>query len=175
MEKTGDPHDWTSGLSRSDPRTDRPVDWRGRRSNIHQMKPLMAGVLAGLFCFATNAAAQSRDDGGPATLAFKIAPGAICWRYNGTVRPIFLGNLLAKQLVIASAAGESFFHRNGSTVVEVAPWSLNVRGPNGFSKSDNPETPGRLEFVAPQSGEYAFSVGPTAIWGNRGMFAVCAH
>jgi hypothetical protein len=97
---------------------------------------------------------------------------AKCWRHVGT-GTTFNGQFGARQRVTASASGQTYNSDGTRTWITTGPWQISVTGPGGFSAGDNGN--GQLDVVLPQNGPYSFTIGPCAVWGNRGAIEICAQ
>ena len=97
--------------------------------------------------------------------------GAVCWRHAG-VGTTFNGAFGAHQHITARAIGETVNSDGRRTWITTGPWQLYLTGPGGFSVS---APNGRLSTVLPRSGTYSFSIGPCAVWGNKGTVEICAQ
>jgi hypothetical protein len=97
--------------------------------------------------------------------------GAVCWRHSG-VGTTFNGEFGAHQHITASAIGETVNSDGKRTWTTTGPWQLYVTGPGGFSLS---ALNGQVNTVLPSSGTYSFSIGPCAVWGNKGTVEICAQ
>lgn len=103
----------------------------------------------------------------------RFQQGSVCWQHVGA-GTTFTGEFGAHQRVTATALGQFYsVGDNNRTVTTTGPWQLSVSGPGGFSASAGAD--GQLDTVLPKAGEYSFSVGPCAIWGNQGMIEICAQ
>jgi len=103
----------------------------------------------------------------------RFQQGSVCWQHIGA-GTTFTGEFGAHQRVTATALGQFYsVGDNNRTVTTTGPWQLSVSGPGGFSASAGAD--GQLDTVLPKAGEYSFSVGPCAIWGNQGMIEICAQ
>ncbi len=98
--------------------------------------------------------------------------GAVCWRHVG-VGTTFNGQFRARQHVTASALGQTYNSDGTRTWITTGPWQLSVTGPGGFFASANDK--GQLDAALPESGQYSFSIGPCAVWGNQGTIEICAQ
>lgn len=101
----------------------------------------------------------------------RFGPGAVCWQHVG-VGTTFNGRFGARQHLTAVATGQIYNSDGKREWVTTGPWQVSVSGPGGFfADGEN----GRLDTVLPRAGEYSFSIGPCAVWGNSGMIEICAE
>ena len=98
--------------------------------------------------------------------------GAVCWRHVG-VGTTFTGRFGAHQHVTATASGQTYNSDGKRNWVTTGPWQLSVNGPGDFFA--NAGENGQLDAVLPQAGEYSFSIGPCAVWGNQGTIEICTQ
>jgi len=102
----------------------------------------------------------------------RFPPGASCWRQVGA-GTTFNGQFKAHQRITASAIGQTVNSDGKRTWVTTGPWQITLTGPGGFSAADNGN--GQLAAVLPQTGQYSFTIGPCAVWGNQGTIEICAR
>jgi hypothetical protein len=101
----------------------------------------------------------------------RFQEGTVCWQHVG-VGTTFNGQFGARQHVTAAAIGQFYNSDNSRTRVTTGHWQISVSGPGGFLANGED---GQLDAILPQAGEYTFSVGPCAVWGNQGMIEICAQ
>lgn len=103
----------------------------------------------------------------------RFQQGSVCWQHIGA-GTTFTGEFGAHQHVTAAALGQFYsVGDHNRTMVATGAWQISVTGPGGFSASAGEN--GQLDMVLPRAGQYSFSVGPCAIWGNQGMIEICAQ
>ncbi len=129
---------------------------------------LSVAVLACWMPSATYASGCQRE----ITVPIRFGPGAACWRHVG-IGTTFNGQFAARQHVTAAAFGQTYNSDGKRVWVTTGPWQLYVTGPGGFSAAANDK--GRLDVLLPRAGQYSFSIGPCAVWGNRGTVEICAR
>jgi hypothetical protein len=101
----------------------------------------------------------------------RFQQGAVCWQHVG-VGTTFTGQFGARQRVTAAAIGQSYNSDDRHTWVTTGHWQISLSGPGGFfANGEN----GELDAILPRAGEYSFSIGPCAVWGNQGMIEICAQ
>ena len=102
----------------------------------------------------------------------QFQPRAVCWRHVG-VGTTFNGQFAAHQHITAAAIGQTYNSNGTRTWITTGHWQLSVSGPGGFFASD--DGIGQLDAVLPQNGQYSFSIGPCAVWGNEGTIEICTQ
>jgi hypothetical protein len=101
----------------------------------------------------------------------RFQQGAVCWQHVG-VGTTFTGQFGTRQHVTAAAIGQTYNADNNRTWVTTGHWQISVSGPGGFFANGED---GQLDAILPRAGEYTFSIGPCAVWGNQGMIEICAQ
>jgi hypothetical protein len=126
---------------------------------------------AALACCLLPSAASATGCVKEILVPIRFPAGATCWRHVG-IGTTFEGQFRANQQVTATAVGQTYNSDGKRVWVTTGPWQLSVSGPGGFFASTDS---GRLNTVLPRTGEYSFSIGPCAVWGNKGDVAICAR
>lgn len=129
---------------------------------------LLVGVLGGWLVPAAVSASGCVTE---IVVPIHFQPGTACWRHVGT-GTTFNGQFGARQHVTATASGQTINSDGKRTWTTTGPWQISVTGPAGFSAGGDD---GHLEIVLPQAGQYSFSIGPCAVWGNQGTVEICAQ
>jgi hypothetical protein len=101
----------------------------------------------------------------------RFQQGAVYWQHVGA-GTTFNGQFGAHQHVTAAAIGQTYNADNNRTWVTTGHWQISVSGPGGFFANGED---GQLDAILPRAGEYTFSIGPCAVWGNQGMIEICAQ
>jgi hypothetical protein len=128
----------------------------------------VAAVACGLIPPAIHATGCVKEIGVP----IRFQPGAVCWRHVG-LGTTFKGQFDANQHITASAIGQTYNSDGTRSWVTTGPWQLSVTGPGGFFAADNGND--QLDIVLSRAGQYSFSIGPCAVWGNQGTIEICAR
>jgi hypothetical protein len=128
----------------------------------------VAAVACGVLPNATHASSCIHE----IVVPIQFQAGKQCWRHSG-VGTTFTGRFGAHQYVTAGAIGETFNSDGKRTWITAGPWQLSVSGPDRFFAMADSQ--GQLDTMLPRSGEYRFSIGPCAVWGNEGMIEICAQ
>ena len=128
--------------------------------------------LAGLACCLAPSAGRATGCVHDIVVPIQFRQGAVCWRHVG-VGTTFNGRFGVHQRVTATAIGQTYNSDGKRSWVTTGPWQLSVTGPDGFFAAANEH--GQLDVVLPQAGQYSFSIGPCAVWGNQGTIEICAQ
>jgi hypothetical protein len=136
------------------------------------MRYRMALPIAGIVCCLAPSASRATGCVRDIVVPIQFQQGAVCWRHVG-VGTTFTGRFGAHQHVTATASGQTYNSDGKRSWVTTGPWQLSVNGPGDFFA--NAGENGQLDAVLPQAGEYSFSIGPCAVWGNQGTIEICTQ
>ncbi len=128
--------------------------------------------IAALACWLIPSAAGATGCQQEIAVPIQFQAGAVCWRHVGT-GTTFSGQFGAHQHVTAAASGQTYNSDGTRTWITTGPWQLSVSGPGGFFLGDGGN--GQLDTMLPRNGQYSFSIGPCAVWGNQGTIEICAQ
>lgn len=132
---------------------------------MHIAQTVIAAACAALV--SSTVLAQNRNTH---VVPIAFAKGQRCWRYSGTA-PEFRGTFRSGQSLTITATGDSHDSSPTGDIITTEARSISVLH-GGSSVFESAGT--RVDkFVVRQTGDYLFSINPSASWGYPQVFVIC--